>query len=280
MVCVDASGELFRLPKVEFVNGEPAVFDVPKGNPVLALPNGVEEEVTAVLNGFTVDIAGKPNAGFKNKLLAVLAASNCEVGVAKGVLVVGVANGLVFGADITGPVLVVANGLVFGADITGPVLVVAKGLVFTADITGPVLVVANGLVFGADITGPVLVVLPNTCETVVVVAPNAFVAGVVPNAGAAVFPPPKIGLFVDPANVPCPPKIDPELFHIPDAAPNIGAPPNVSFEAGNCLELKLGADVVAPNTELEVVCKGVDPPNGFEVDVLGAPNRVLGWDAI
>lgn len=81
---VEPNGELFISPNVDDVNG--VVLDVPKVTPVFRVPNVVLEDVAAVGKVSLAVPVVIPNVGFEKA--AVLFVSNCEVAVAKGLVVV------------------------------------------------------------------------------------------------------------------------------------------------------------------------------------------------
>lgn len=101
---VGLNGELVISLNIVDVKGEVVVLGVPKVTPVFVVPNGVLEEVAVVAKVSPAVSVAIPNVGFEKA--TVLLVSNCEVAVAKGLVVVeGVAlNGEALEVAIEGVV--------------------------------------------------------------------------------------------------------------------------------------------------------------------------------
>lgn len=99
---VEPNGEFFTSPNVDVAKGEVVELLVPKVGPVFVVTNGVLLEVAVVSAAVPVAV---PNVGFEKD--AVLVVSNCEVAVAKGLVVVEdiVPNGEAVEVDMIGVVL-------------------------------------------------------------------------------------------------------------------------------------------------------------------------------
>ena len=123
VVFVVANGAPFASLNVDVANGVVVAVGVPKVIPALVVPNGILEDVTVVPNVSPLVPVVIPKVGLENGPAVEGVASNCDVAVANGLLVVGVAvpNSGALDVDIVGAVLwAVPNMLTLGAGTLTP----------------------------------------------------------------------------------------------------------------------------------------------------------------